>query len=165
MPTPAPETDDGTLPTDAVAVRTLEQRDLAAIVRIDAASMGRRREEYYAAKVKSALGEGRLQTSVVAEVDGNVVGFCLAKVFYGEFGQAEPVAVIDSVGVLPSHRGQHVGAALLRQLLMNLRALGVVHVQTEVDWKQFDLLRFLAAHGFRPAPRLCLELDLGDGPR
>jgi len=160
MPAKAPETDDGTLPTDAIAVRTLEQRDLPAIVRIDAASMGRRREEYYAAKVKATLGEGRLRTSLVAEVDGNVVGFVLAKVFYGEFGQAEPVAVVDSIGVLPSHRGQHVGAALFRQLLMNLRALDVERVQTEVDWKQFDLLRFLASHDFRPAPRLCLQLDL-----
>lgn len=160
MPLPNDADDDGALPTDSVAVRTLAPNDLAAIVRVDAASMGRRRDEYYASKVKAALGEGRLQTSLVAEVDGNVVGFCLAKVFYGEFGQAEPTAVIDSVGVMPSHRGRHVGAALLRQLVMNLRALGVTHVQTEVDWKQFDLLRFLASHGFRPAPRLCLQLDL-----
>ncbi len=58
----------------------------------------------------------------------------------------------------PGFRGQGVGHALLRQLLTNLRALRIESVQTEVDWNDWDLLRFLESTGFTPAPRLALEL-------
>ena len=154
------ERDDGTLATDDVLVRDLREGDLAAIVKIDHLSTGGVRHEYYSAKVSSAVNEPRLRTSLVAEIDGNVVGFLLARVFYGEFGHAEPTAVIDSVGVDPKFRGKHVGQALLRQLLMNLQALMVERVETQVDWDQFDLLGFLARNGFRPAARMCLERRL-----
>jgi ribosomal protein S18 acetylase RimI-like enzyme len=151
------ETDDGTLPTDAVTVRDLRAEDVGAIVRIDRASTGRARREYYEAKVTTSLAEAKLKTSLVALLDGHVVGFLLARVYYGEFGHAEPVAVIDSVGVDPAFRKRHVGQALLRQLLMNLGALRVERIETQVDWTQMDLLSFLMRQGFRPAPRLCLE--------
>lgn len=154
------ERDDGSLATDAVPVRDLREGDLAAVVKIDRASTGRNRQEYYAAKVKAAITEQKLRTSLVAEVDGRVVGFLLARLFYGEFGHAEPTAVIDSVGVDPSFRKRHVGQALLRQLTMNLTALHVERVETQVDWDQFDLLAFLARNGFRPAARYCLERKL-----
>ena len=151
----------GLMDTDAIAVRALTADDLAAVVKIDAASMGRPREEYYRAKIHEACEEtGGPRTSLVGEVDGHPVGFLLAKVYYGEFGQAEPVAVIDSVGVDPRFRGQHVGQALLRQLLMNLQALHIERVRTEVDWEQLDLLHFLQRNGFGPARRFCLERTL-----
>jgi len=149
--------DGDTLATDAVPVRELRKDDLAAIVKIDKASTGRPRAEYYEAKVRQAIDEPKLRTSLVAEQDGHVVGFLLARLFYGEFGRTEAVAVIDSVGVDPAFRGRHVGQALLRQLVLNLTALRVERIETEVDWQQFDLLSFLARNGFRPAPRLCLE--------
>jgi ribosomal protein S18 acetylase RimI-like enzyme len=151
------EGEPGSLPTDAVTVRDLRREDLAAIVRIDRASTGRPREEYYRAKVEAALCEPQLRTSLVAELEGRVVGFVVARLFYGEFGRAEAVAVIDSVGVDPEFRRRHVGQALLRQLTMNLRALRVERVETQVDWDRFELLAFLARNGFRPSARLCLE--------
>jgi ribosomal protein S18 acetylase RimI-like enzyme len=151
----------GLLETDAIAVRALRDDDLGAIVKIDAASMGRPREEYYRAKFREAHEEAAgPRTSLVAEVDGHPVGFLLAKVYYGEFGQAEPVAVIDSVGVDPRFRKQHIGQALLRQLLMNLQGLRIERVRTEVDWEQLDLLHFLQRNGFAPARRFCLERTL-----
>ena len=157
---PEIETEDGTLPTDAVAVRDLRNSDIGSLVKIDKAATGRARREYYESKVKAAVAEQKLRTSLVAELDGHVVGFLLARVYYGEFGHAEPVAVIDSVGVDPAYRGKRVGQAMMRQLLMNLGALHVERVETMVDWAQLDLLAFLAKSGFRPAARLCLERTL-----
>jgi ribosomal protein S18 acetylase RimI-like enzyme len=151
----------GVLPTDSVPVRALRDDDLAVVVKIDTASMGRPREEYYRAKFREATSSGSgPRTSLVAEVDGHPVGFLHAKVYFGEFGQAEPVAVIDSIGVDPRFRSRHVGQALLRQLLINLQALRVERVQTEVDWGQIDLLHFMHKNGFQPAARVCLERRL-----
>jgi len=154
------ENDDGSLPTDGVLVRDLRETDLSAIVKIDRASTGRVREDYYRAKVKAAVSEPTLKTSLVAVLDDHVVGFLVARLFYGEFGHTEAIAMIDSVGVDPAYRKKHVGQAMLRQLTMNLRALHVERIETQVDWDQFDLLAFLARNGFRPAARMCLEHKL-----
>ena len=56
--------------------------------------------------------------------------------------------------------GKGVGQALLSQLLLNLQALRIERVQTQVDWAQLDLLAFLQRAGFGPAPRFCLEKRL-----
>jgi len=112
----------GALSSESVVVRQLREDDLAAIVRIDRASIGRARPLYYETKVKRILTEGKLQTSLVAEVDGLPVGFVLTTLNYGEFGQTEPAAVIDSIGVMPAFRGRRVGDALVKQLETNMRA-------------------------------------------
>ena len=150
----------GELPTDSIVVRHLREDDLAVIVRIDRDIIGRPRPEYYQGKLQRVLHEGKLQTSLVAELDDHAVGFVLATLHYGEFGQTEPSAVIDSLGVDPGYRKQYVGEALMRQLEMNLRALGVERLETQVGWDQRELLSFLASRGWQPAPRFCLQLDL-----
>ena len=60
----------------------------------------------------------------------------------------------------PEYRGRKVGTALLRQLSMNLRALGIETVETLVEWNDWDLLRFLESRGFRPSPRVSLSCRL-----
>jgi ribosomal protein S18 acetylase RimI-like enzyme len=154
------EPQPGTLETDAVAVRRLEARDLDAMVRIDREWTGRGRREYYQLKLAEAERDSGVRVSLAAELDGQLAGFLLARVYYGEFGRPEPVALLDTIAVSRAFAGRHVGAALIRQLRMNLDALGVDKLQTEVDWNQFSLLEFFARQGFRPAPRLCLELAI-----
>jgi ribosomal protein S18 acetylase RimI-like enzyme len=151
----------GRLDTDAVKVRTLAESDLDAIVRIDAHALGRARKDFYRDKVSAALRDSRLRASLMAEIDGLVVGFLMAKLHYGEFGQPEPIAVIDALGVHPDFRGRKVGKALLRQFVMNLEALGVERIRTEVRWDDGDLVGFFAREGFAPAPFLVLEKALG----
>jgi predicted N-acetyltransferase YhbS len=150
----------GRLDTDGILVRTLRASDLDAIAAIDERIVGRSRSRYYEIKVRDALVPGALKVSLVAECDGSVAGFLLASLYYGEFGMPEPSAVLDTIAVAPDRRGRKLGKALLRQLVTNLRGLGIEKIRTEVDWDQFELLAFLAHGGFRLAPRICLELDL-----
>lgn len=150
----------GVLDTDAVLVRDLRAADLDAIVRIDEKISGRPRSKYFEVKVATALRDTGVRISLVAEIDGIVAGFLMGSVYYGEFGLPEPAATIDTIGVHPGFRGRKVGKALMRQLAMNLRALGIESIETLVRWDAWDLLRFLAADGFEPAPRLCLRKRL-----
>jgi ribosomal protein S18 acetylase RimI-like enzyme len=146
---------------EAALVRPLSPRDLEAVVALDAKNVGRRREEYFRVKLQQNLQETGIKVSLAAEVDGSFAGFLLARVYYGEFGTMEPVAVLDTLGVHAAYRGRGVGSALLRQLRLNLRALGIARLRTEVDWDEQDLLGFFHRQGFRPAPRICLDLDPG----
>jgi ribosomal protein S18 acetylase RimI-like enzyme len=150
----------GILDTDSILVRTMKQNDLDAVVAIDAASMGRRRPRYFELMLERAIRQAALQVSLAAEVDGHVAGFVVASLYYGEYGVSEPTASMEAIGVDPSYRHRHVGKALMRQLQLNLSALRVTTLRTEVSWDDFDLLSFLKKEGFAPAGRLCLECPL-----
>ena len=50
-----------------------------------------------------------------------------------------------------------VGKALMRQLRLNLGALHIQTLRTEVAWHDFELLGFFKSEGFGPAERVCLE--------
>jgi ribosomal protein S18 acetylase RimI-like enzyme len=132
----------GLLETDAITVRLLEERDLEAIVRIDA-SAGRTRREYYRDRVSAAVKQSRIRTSLVAEVDGSVVGFLMA-----------------SIGVHVEFRGKKVGAAMMRQFMMNVKALNVRQVRTDVAWNDTELIHFFDKNGFVPGGRIVLERNI-----
>jgi len=152
----------GELDTDDIPVRRLASADLDAVVRIDAASTGRTRKDFYRAKLDRALEDSSVQLSLAAELDGMVVGFLIVTFYYGEFGQPETVAVVEALGVHPEYQGRKVGKALMRQLEMNLRALGVemdvaVHLGVVSRWNYARGLAGLT----RRLRRGDLEDDLG----
>lgn len=140
-------------------VRALEASDVDAVVALDARIVGRRRDGYLRPKLAEALKDVGIRASLVVEHDGRIAGFLLAKVWYGEFGEVDPVAVLDTLGVDPRQRGQHLATELLDQLRTNLAALGIRTLRTEVSWRNPELLTFFHHEGFVPAPRLCLEAD------
>ena len=143
-----------------VVVRNLRPSDLDAVILLDARNVGRRREEFFKLKLKQALSDTGITVSLAAELQGAFVGFLLARVFYGEFGVTERVAVLDVIDVHPDFRGHHVAASLLDQLRTNLLGLDIRTLRTEAGWDSHDLLAFFAHEGFVMAQRLCLDLDL-----
>jgi len=151
------ELEPGILETDAILVRAMQEKDLNAIVAIDAQASGRRRPSYFELMLQRAIKQASLQISLVAELEGRVVGFLIGSVYYGEFGVVEPTASVDAIGVDSRYRGHRVGRAMMRQLRNNLGALRISTLRTEVDWDNFDLVAFFRSEGFSPAPRLCLE--------
>lgn len=146
--------------TQGVVVRRLVPEDLEAVIRVDEKATGRRREEYFKLKLHQALSDTGVQISLGAELDGNFAGYLLARVYYGEFGSLEPAAVLDTLGVHPDFRRRGIGTALIDQLRTNLFGLGIRTLETEVSWKDTELLAFFSREGFVPAGRLCLDLDL-----
>jgi ribosomal protein S18 acetylase RimI-like enzyme len=144
------------LSRDRVPVRSLKEGDLASVVRIDAKHTGLDRSAYLAAKFREMLIESGIRVSLVAEDDGIVTGFVMARVDFGEFGKVEKAAVIDTIGVHPGYGGSGIGRALLSQLLLNLSTLKVETVLVQVSQENFHLQRFLHAHGFRQSQRLVL---------
>ena len=148
------------LEEDKILVRNLRARDLEAVITLDEKITGRRREEYFKLKLKQALSDTGVMISLGAELEGMFVGCLLARVYYGEFGSIEPVAVLDTMGVHPDFQKRGVGSAMIDQLRTNLLGLGIGRLQTEVGWDTPDMIAFFNREGFEPAPRFCLDLDL-----
>jgi predicted N-acetyltransferase YhbS len=148
------------LARDAADLATLAETDLEGIARIDRRLTGRNRHGYLCRTLREALADSAVRVSLVARVDGGVAGYLMARVDYGDFGRAEPVAVIDTVGVDPLRARQGIGRALLSQLFANLAALGVERVETVVAPGNLDLMGFFYAAGFKPSERLTFAKTL-----
>jgi ribosomal protein S18 acetylase RimI-like enzyme len=157
----APSEEIGSLAHDRFPVRSLQPDDLPAILRIDRHITGRDRRAYYVRKLDEAMRESAVRVSLVAEIDGEVAGFIMARVDFGAFGATEPEAVLDTIAVDPGCVRRGVASALLSQLLTNLGGLLVERVRTKVAWNQADLIGLLDRHGFRPGNRLALRRQLG----
>ncbi len=142
------------LARDLVVCRSLNAADMPALIRIDKKVAGHDRTDYYRRKVKEVIDESGIRVSMVAELDGNIVGFTMARVDFGEFGRTEPVAVLDTIAVDPGYKHHLIGTALLSQLLANLTSLGLETIRTVVMPDHLDVLAFLLKNGFHPGQRL-----------
>src|SRR6185295_16571334 len=103
----------------------------------------RDRSRYLEQKFAEATRDTDVRVSLVVERDGVPVGFIMGRVDFGEFGQVEPTAVMDTIGVDPDCQNQGIGRALLSQLLVNLTTLRIERVCTEIDWHDRVLTAFL----------------------
>lgn len=143
-----------------VIIRSLAAADLPRLVAMDKDYTGRSRRAWFQGKLQRALEEADLKISLGAALDGLLVGAVLGELAYGEFGQPEPIAVLDTVLVDKAFEKQGIGRALVEQLVRNLQALHIEAIRTEVGWTELSLLGFLGRAGFVPVPRLVLELDV-----
>ncbi len=142
-----------------VNVRMIRKNDLDGIVAIDKIITGQDRREYYQRKLGHALDKD-VNASVVAEVDGKLVGFMMGDVFFGEYGIPDATATIDTLGVHPEFQKHGVASELMDQFLMNMKAANVKKIYTLVNWNDFALEGFFSRHKFQPSKRLSLELQL-----
>ena len=135
-------------------VRAMRSDDLPRILRIDREITGRDRSAYIEGKLGEAMADSAIRVSLTAQLDGAIVGFLMARADLGDFGRAEPVAVLDTIGVDPAYGRRGVGHALVSQLFANLDALQIDGLETVVQPVDLSLLGFLLDTGFVRSRRL-----------
>ena len=136
--------------TTQIRIRPLDEMDISAIVGIDEQIGGAYRPEVWERRIGYYLRRDP-ETSVVAEVDGRVVGFMLGEVRSGEFGLEEPTGWIEVLGVDPEHRGRALGRQMAEALLQHFRERGAHSVRTLVDEESEELRSFFSSVGFEPS--------------
>jgi ribosomal protein S18 acetylase RimI-like enzyme len=137
------------VPENAITVRPLSELDLDDIGRIAEQTRKQYQPELWEDRVTYYLRRDP-EGSVVAEIDGRVVGFMLGDVRSGEFGIEAPSGWIEVIGVDPESGGKGVGRALAEAMLASYRARGVRAVRTMVEASMPEVERFFAALGFEP---------------
>ncbi|MBW1972235.1 MAG: GNAT family N-acetyltransferase [Deltaproteobacteria bacterium] len=144
---------------EKINIRVLTESDLDAIVNIDTRVLGKTRRDYWKKKIE--LSETRPpMASLVAEIDGKVVGFILGDVSGWEFGVPDNIGWIDTIGVDPDYQNRGIGRLLFNELIKNLNEAGVNTIYTLVDWNDWDLLQFFHAMGFTRGDMINLELKI-----
>ena len=142
-----------------IKIRMLKREDLDAIVKIDERVLGENRRNYWKRKLE-LMNDKSSQISLVAEMEGGVVGFVLGDISGWEFGIPETIGWIDTIGVEPAYQKKGVATALARELVQNLKNLGVKTIYTLVSWNDWDLLQFFHAMGFSRGDMINLELKI-----
>lgn len=135
-----------TLATD-VRIRPANELDLEAITAIDEKIGGAYRPDVWERRLAYYLRRDP-DSSVVAEIEGKVVGFMLGEVRSGEFGLDEPTGWVEVLGVDPSCRGLGIGQRLAEAMFAHFRRRDAATVRTLVEAERGDLARFFESLGF-----------------
>ena len=85
--------------------------------------------------------------SLVAERNGEVIGFLFGEIKHGDFG-LEKSGWIEMFGVSPKAMGQGVGKTLAQSAMDWFRKKGVKDIYTAVRWDSGDHLAFFKKIGF-----------------
>ncbi len=140
-------------------IRAMDYRDLDAIVEIDAKVLDKPRPEYWQMKIELSKSRSPM-ASLVAEAEGKVVGFILGDASGWEYGVPDTVGWIDTIGVHPEYQRKGVGMALLKEMVDNLKKVGVDTIYTFVNWRDWGLLQFFDSMGFQRGDMINLELKI-----
>ncbi len=142
-----------------VRIRPLTREDLPTIAEIDTKLLGQQRPGYW--EMKLSLMEKHAQnTSLVAELEGKVVGFIIGGVSRWEFGIPENVGWIDTIGVDPDYQRQGIARRLFEHMTQALKDRGVESIYTLVTRRDWRLINFFRHLGFQEGDTITLELDL-----
>ena len=145
-------------PLEKVHLRPTSRKDLEAVAAIDYSLLGKKRIEYWENKLEKAELSG--VPSLVAEVEGKVIGFILGSASGWEYGIPENVGWIDTVGVAQEWQGIGISQLLFNEMCSMFRKTGVDTVYVFVDWKKWNLLKFFDKMGFRRGDMVNLELKI-----
>ena len=141
----------------ASSTRPITIADLEQVIAIDKVNTGHSRRHFFEKRFAAAKARPSdfVQVGVVA--DNALRGFAIARIMHGEFGIKDAIAVVDALGVESEKREHGRGQSLMEGLVEMARQRGASTVQSQVSWKNEDLLRFFKASHFELAPRLALE--------
>ena len=107
-------------------------------VRSEADSWAARRELY-----EDWLGDPDAFV-LIAESQGEPVGYAVVQLRGPEetWATGDRVAVLETLAVLPEHRGRGIGSALVERMHEELRRLGASHFMVSVIASNADAVRF-----------------------
>ena len=149
-------TDTGDETNAGLIVTPLRAEDLATVVAIDKQLSGRSRRGFFEKRLAAAINEPREFVYFGLRDKDRLLGYVLARLVDGEFGQPGARAALDAIGVCPDHHGQGIGHKLLAEVEKVLRHKGVSELSSQVRWVDQSLLSFFESTGFEIAPRTVL---------
>ncbi len=100
---------------------------------------------------------------LVVALDGEVVVGFVSTVHYVHPDKPRPELWINEVGVAPTHQGQGIGKAMLREMLALAKELGCSEAWVLTDRDNLPAMRLYASAGGQAAPKdaVMFSFDLG----
>ncbi len=130
-----------------IRIRPMEHEDIDSVLAIDQKITGERRAITYTELITGDLG-GVLALSFVAEVDGVVQGFLLARRIYIVAPPSE-VGLIHILGVDPDYQRRGIASKMVNALLDTCRAKKLSAVRIMINQRDNQLVGLFEHLGFR----------------
>ena len=143
-----------------IQIRSLEKRDLAAIVSMEERQTGVARPDYWEKRIEISEAIRPHWASLVAELDNRVVGFVLGRAGEFEFGLPGTVAWIEIIGVDPAFRRQGIAQELVKQFAESAEDHGIKTIFTLVDSSKNEMQHFFSRLGFAHGKMLHYQKEL-----
>ena len=141
-------------------IRPVRRGDLDAVVAIDTQVTGLEKRDYWRAVYRRYGDEARPGAQfLVAEADGEVVGFVIGEVRDWEFG-APPCGWVFAIDVRPDARLTGIGSRLLQSICAVFRRAGVRKVRTMLASDNTLILSFFRSQGMMAGRFIPLEMDI-----
>jgi ribosomal protein S18 acetylase RimI-like enzyme len=103
----------------------------------------------------SQLG-GRLDLSLIAEYQGYLAGFVLARLMYAGLPMTG-VGVIFFIAVKPDYQGSGIGSMLIDTLKNNCKAEGIETIRALVPRRDAKTMKYFEKIGFQPSNIINLD--------
>jgi predicted N-acetyltransferase YhbS len=142
-----------------VNIRKIELKDAAAIQEIRRAISEEDAQVNSVKMIEQQIAEGERNSSLVAQMNGQVVGYMMSTTLYAGFG-IKRSAWIMAIGVHPDHMGQGIGMKLAHKICDIYRDKGVDCIYSSVVWDSTDVLSFFKKLGFERSEFINLKKKL-----
>jgi ribosomal protein S18 acetylase RimI-like enzyme len=143
-----------------IHVRNLEQRDLPAIIEMEARVTGVARPEYWEKRIEISEAIRPHWASLVAELGNRVAGFLLGRAGELEFGLPGTVAWIEIIGVDPVYRRRGVAQEMMEQFTSSAEDHGIKTIFTLVNPSKDEMQQFFNRLGFIQGKMLHYQKEL-----
>jgi predicted N-acetyltransferase YhbS len=140
-----------TIDRSAVIIRSMVRSDTTALT-IEWADIPKKET------VVSQLG-GRLDLSLIAEFEGHLVGFVLARLIYAGLPMTG-VCVIFFIAVNPDYQDSGIGSMLIDTLKNNCKVKGIEIVRVLIPQYETKLMKYFEKMGFYPSFTINLDCSV-----
>jgi ribosomal protein S18 acetylase RimI-like enzyme len=147
-------------PRLGLTIRPVRRSDLDEVIAIDTQVTGVEKCHYWRSVYRRYGDADRPGARfLVAELDGEVVGFVIGEVRDWEFG-APPCGWVFAIDVRPDARLTGIGSRLLQSICAVFRRAGVRKVRTILASDNTLLLSFFRSQGMMAGRLIQLEMDV-----
>lgn len=144
---------------DTVSIREITLNDAAAIQTIRKAISEDDAQVDFVKIIEQQISEGADKSSLVAQINGEVVGYMISTSLLAGFG-IKKSAWIMAIGVHPDFMGRGIGLALARKICDIYKNKGIDNIYSSVLWDSTDVLSFFKKLGFERSEFINLKKKL-----
>jgi ribosomal protein S18 acetylase RimI-like enzyme len=148
--------------TEQVTIRNAMPTDFDAVIKLDLVGDPQEKPAYWRGIFDRYVTSGRAGSIfLVAETNGEVIGFIVGEVRAWEFG-SPPCGWVFALSVSLKTREMGVGQLMLEEMCKRLKKAGVTTVRTMVDRENKLTLSFFRSQGMRTGRYIELEKLIND---
>ncbi|MCP3873301.1 MAG: GNAT family N-acetyltransferase [Desulfobacteraceae bacterium] len=144
---------------DKVNIRKITLKDADAIQAIRKAISEDDAKADLEKLIEQQVSEGSDESSLVAEINGDVVGYMISTTLIAGFG-IKKSAWIMAIGVHPDYMGQGIGLNLARKICEIYMNKEIENIYSSVLWDSTDVLSFFKKLGFERSDFINLKKKL-----